>query len=263
MIPCVSHRVNYESKLDTFTVVPIGDIHLGNEACDEKRLAETVKRIQDDDHCYWVGLGDYCEWINRQDKRHDPESEPSWLWGHGDIAKVQRERIIEILSPIAGDKCLGLIEGNHERTILQYSERDVYTTIAEALGTRCLGPLGFVRLTFERLKNDRQLFIIMATHGWWGGRLMGAGALNLERLVGWSNADIVMAGHDHKRRAFPLTRLVALKNDTVEQRDTWAISTGSYLDGARYAQMKGYRPLPVGSPEAIITPYQRRIQVLQ
>ena len=67
MIPCVSHRVNYESKLETFTVVPIGDIHLGNEACDEKRLKETVKRIQEDDHCYCVGLGDYCEWINRKD----------------------------------------------------------------------------------------------------------------------------------------------------------------------------------------------------
>ena len=92
---------------------------------------------------------------------------------------------------------------------------------------------------------------------------MGAGALNLERLVGWSNADIILAGHDHKRRAFPLSRLVALKNDTVEQREAWAVSTGSYLDGARYAQAKGYRPLPIGSPEVIITPHKRRIQVLQ
>ena len=224
--------------------------------------AATVKRVRDDDRCYWVGMGDYCEWINRKDRRFDPESMPSWLWGVGDLAKAQRERIIEILKPI-GDKCLGLIEGNHERTILQHMERDVYTTVAEGIGARCLGPMGFVRLSFVRAKTDIQLFTILATHGWWGGRLMGAGGLNLERVAGWSNADIVMAGHDHKRRAFPLSRLVATKADTVEEREVWVMSTGSYLGGARYAQAKGYRPLPIGAPEVIITPNHRRIQVLQ
>jgi len=260
---CVSHQVKYRSREAEFTIVPIGDIHLGNEACDEKRLKATVKRVADDPNCYWIGMGDYCDWINRQDKRFDEESMPQWLWGVGDLAKAQRERLIEILNPISGDKCLGLVEGNHERTIYQHQERDVYTTVAEALGARCLGPMGFIRLSFIRGKSDAQLFIILATHGWWGGRLMGAGGLNLERVLGWSNADIVMAGHDHKRRAFPLARLVALKNDTVDEREIWAMSTGSYLGGARYAQAKGYRPLPIGAPEVIITPDKRRIQVLQ
>ena len=262
MIPCVSHRISYRSKTDTFTILGIGDIHLGNEACEEAQLKETVKRVQDDKHCYWVGMGDLAEWINRKDKRFDPDSLPSWLWSVGDLVKAQRERTIEILSPI-GDKCLGLIEGNHERTIYLHQERDVYTTVAEGIGARCLGPLGFIRLPFVRYGGNTQQYTIMATHGWWGGGLMGAGALNLERLLGWSTADIVMAGHDHKRRAFSLARLVALNNDTVEQRESWAISTGSYLGGARYAQAKGYRPLPIGSPEVIITPFHRRIQVLQ
>lgn len=262
MIRCVRRSIVHESRADVFTVVPLGDIHLGNEACNEKLLAETIKRIADDPHCYWVGMGDYCDFINRNDKRHDEESLPQWLWGIQDLAAVQRDRIIDYLTPIA-PKCLGLVEGNHERDIRLRWERDVYTVLAEKLGTRCIGPMGFVRLSFARSGMSKHTITLFATHGWWAGRLMGAGALNLERIVGWTNADVVLAGHDHKRRAFPLTRLVALDKDSAEERVCWAVSTGAFLDGARYAQEKGYMPSVVGSPEIIITPDKRTIKVLQ
>ena len=62
------------SRSDTFTLVPIGDVHIGNAACDEARLRRVVDRIAADEWSYWVGLGDYCDFINMQDKRFSPDS---------------------------------------------------------------------------------------------------------------------------------------------------------------------------------------------
>lgn len=48
------------SRTDTFRLVPIGDTHIGNAACNEKLLKKVIKDIKDDDSAYWIGMGDYC-----------------------------------------------------------------------------------------------------------------------------------------------------------------------------------------------------------
>ena len=261
---CITRTIDYRSRSDQFRIVPLGDIHLGNEACDEKLLRAKVKEIESDPLAYWVGMGDYCEWINRKDKRFDAESMPQWLWGVGDIAKAQRSRVVEILQPI-GAKCLGLLQGNHEASIYHHQERDVYTTVAEAFQQKselCLGPAGFVQLRFRRAGSTWTM-LIFATHGWWGGRLMGAGALNLERVLGWTNADVVLGGHDHKCRAFPVIQVRVTTGGEVEKCKCWGVSTGSFLGGAKYAMEAGYRPLPVGVPEILVRPDKHKISVLE
>ena len=67
----IRHEWFNVSRSDVFRLVPIGDVHLGAAACDESRLVEVVKGIAADDRAYWVGLGDYCEFINMQDRRFD------------------------------------------------------------------------------------------------------------------------------------------------------------------------------------------------
>lgn len=258
--------IEYASRSAKVRIIPLSDIHLGNEKCDEKLLRATVADIAADPLAYVFLLGDMGEWINRKDKRFDPARMPKWLHGAGDIAKRQRERLIELLLPLKG-KILAVVEGNHERTIYQHTERDVYSTVAEALRvgdeSLLLGPCGFVRVSFDRHGDGgKWVAIFFLTHGWWGGRLMGAGGLNLERIAGWVEADVVLAGHDHKRRAFSVSKLRSTRYG-VRAVDVYCCSCGSFLQGADYAQRKGYRPQPVGPLEVLITPDKREIRILQ
>ena len=66
-------------RASTFTLYPLGDVHLGNVACDESLFRAVVNRIADDDRALWVGMGDYCDFINRTDPRFDPDSLPRWV----------------------------------------------------------------------------------------------------------------------------------------------------------------------------------------
>ena len=263
--------IPYASRADVFHILVLPDVHDGNAASDEYLLRRFVDRVRNDEHARWVGAGDYCEFINRREKRFDPLSLPEWLQGAAlaKLAQAERAHFLEIVKPI-GPQCLGLLCGNHERTMELYNEIDVYGTICEGLGASEDNPLaldmaGFLRLSFRReigkAKPDTWTYDMYLTHGWWGGQLMGNGVLNLERVFGWAVADCVVAGHDHKAKAFPLARIYPRKNGEVEQRDGWCIGAGTFLGQPRY--MEQARPLKRGWIELVIEPDKRTVQVLQ
>lgn len=262
---CIEKKIVYPSRSDTIRLVVFSDIHLGNRHCDEKLLKKTIESVKDDPRAYWLDMGDGCEWINRRDPRFDPDELPVWLLGElKDLARAQRKKRVSLFRPI-GDRCLAMVEGNHERDILHHAERDVYTTVAEGIGAEnvCLGPSGFLRIIFERAKSHScWTLTLFLTHGWWGGRLMGAGALNLERIAGWVDADVILAGHDHRRRVFSLQKLAPRKNCEVETKTVYCVSCGSYLHQPAYAQAKGFRPTEVGSVELLIRPDRRQVRVV-
>ena len=260
----VEHLFKYSSRSDMFRIIPISDIHIGNATCREKLLRSLVDDIASDDFAYIILMGDLCEFINRRDPRFEMEGVASWLWGVGDLAKAQRQRIVEILEPVS-HKILAMVEGNHEHSIYQHLERDVYSTIAEALRPEpsthwLVGPDGFLRLRFQRLNGSMWTIVLYLTHGWWGGRLMGSGALNLERILGWVDADIVLAGHDHRLRVFPLAKEACTKYRRYTKQ-CYAVSCGGFITRPLYARRKGHRPLPVGWAEIRIWPDKRRIKI--
>jgi len=265
---CATKVIEYQSRADVFRIHGLGDTHVGDAACCEKRLEGTITEIQEDPQAYWIGVGDYSNWINRQDPRFDPGSLPKWLIPHlKDLARGERERIVEILKPV-GSKCLVLLKGNHEESIERHSERNVYQDVAEGIGAQnvCLGYSGFLRLVFRRQPSEKRsgdvwTVVFFMTHGWWGGRLMGNGALNLERVAGQVEADVIMAGHDHRRRAFVVDRFACDRGNNIVYPQQWAMSCGTYLGAAAYAERSGYRPSDVGSVVIEITPDKKQINV--
>lgn len=263
----ITKSIEYHSRSDVFRIIPIADIHLGNKGCDEGLLKATIDDIASDANTYWVGLGDLAEWINRRDPRFDPADLPSWLmYDLKDIAEAERNRLIKYLNPI-GDKCLGMVSGNHEDAILHHNERDVYTTIAEGIGAQevCLGPSGFIKVQFKRKSGDSKPnswpMVMFLTHGWWGGRKMGSGANNLESMMGWVDADLLLAGHDHKRLSFSLDKMQMDNKGGVRTTRIHGISCGTFLRDAGYAERKGYRPSNVGIVTINVIPDKRIIQV--
>ena len=261
-----------------FTVIPLGDVHLGNAACDEGLFKSAIARIAEDDNCYWLGMGDYCEFINVTDPRFSADSLASWIkLSHiTDLAKAQRDRFLDFVEPIA-DKCLGLVEGNHEKAVKKYYERDIYSDIVAGVKERggfepnhslALGVCGWMAWAFyqtEHRSKGLHRIKVNVHHGFVGGKLAGAKALNMQRWLWTHDADLVIFGHSHNAAA-QVEAVETIAGNRVIHKHRIGCYSGTFMNGAGYAVEKGYFPTPKTYVEIRLLPrakYQRdRIKVV-
>lgn len=262
-------------RSDVFRVLPIGDVHIGSAACDEKLFRAVVKRIQADPSCYWIGMGDYAEFINTRDKRFEPEVLADWIEVADlvDLGRAQRDRFLDIVLPIAG-KCLALVEGNHEVSIKRFSERAIYSEIVSAIKGRAKRPAdellgvdfsGWLRMTFARANDNRAKarFDWRLHHGNVGGRLAGAKALAMQRWLWSHQCDIALFGHSHNTFIQPEAVQVLDQAGRVGIKTRRGAYTGTFHssfneDGPPvYSERKAYLPLPVGGVEIELRPHTK------
>lgn len=263
---CITRRTEYPSRSDVFRLYLIADPHLGNIHSDEKLLRGVVQEIRDDSRAYWIGLGDMCEYINKRDPRFDTDELADWLIGRAqlrDIARTETAHALSILQPIKG-KCLGLVEGNHERSIAQHSETDVYSTLIEGLADEHehrLDHRGFITWALKRMQGSTWALRIHATHGSNGGRRPGSTANRLEDLAGQiDGVDVVMQGHTHKPAYLPLSKFRVGRNRT-ENVTVHAINAPAMCSDMAYADRQDMRPVPIGYTMLEIRPDTKQIAV--
>lgn len=259
------------------TIVPIGDIHIGAAACDEALLRKVVQRVADDPNCYWVGMGDMCDFVNLRDPRFDSRVLAPWVGVEHmhDLPRAQVRRFLDIVQPIAS-KCLALLCGNHEDDLCRHYERDVYgevvTGLKELAGWPAdyqlgLGFYGWLILRWRRGVSARLKGSNVSTvrlnmhHGFTGGRLAGAQALSLERWLWTHEADVVLFGHAHRVVSEPVSVERVNQSGHVEYQTRRGAVCGSFLKtvneggSSTYAERRGYLPLPVGGVEIRIRPF--------
>lgn len=167
-----------------------------------------MAEIAADPTAYWVGGGDYIEAISPIDvRRFDFRNLAEWLLegkpeeiaaNLSGLATTQLFRFVDIVEPIK-DKCLGLIEGNHENTIMRRYNLNIHTSMVNMLDVEDLTDECLLRLRLKRAKTNstRTVFVYMQ-HGWGAGRTASAEVLHLTRLRDeWEIADVVLRGHSH------------------------------------------------------------------
>ncbi len=249
-------RVTYESG-DTFSLYPIGDVHLGSANCDKDLFDATIKRIRDDPKALWLGMGDMVEAISPSDKR--------WTAGGVDeaivnmasqdrIGDVYVEKLADKLRPIA-DKCIGYADGNHERTFDKHYFTKLSIRVLDAIGRPDAynGWACLTRLAFESDGGHRYPLRIFSHHGWQGGRMDGAKVNESRRLMAYVDADIYLTGHSHSKFIVPNTRLSVNQSWTkLTAQTAWVAHTGSFLrtlqvDHSGYAERAGYPPTTLGT----------------
>lgn len=235
----------------------MGDIHIGPQACDEKRLQAVVNDIANDDDAYWIGLGDNCDFINRSDSRFDPGELAGWIKVSDltDLARAQVSRLLKILSPIA-PKCLALLKGNHEDSLTRHYERDVHLDVVSGIKNAAgwdaekklnLGYNGYLDLKFARSGATHTVKFFLH-HGFGGGKLAGAKALNMQRLLWTNDVNIVLVGHTHVNTVQPEAVRGTNKAGDIVEYYRYGCVAGTFLrsftegDGT-YAEKKGYFPL--------------------
>jgi len=270
---CLQQNIELPGRDATARVWGLFDMHLGNALCDEALLDATIARIADDPLAWWIGGGDYADFINRKDPRHMESRLATWLHGKDDIALAQRSRVVEKLKPIAG-KCLALLKGNHEESILRHCERDIYWRMVEELSDGrelALGTQGFLTLRLGRPNSrDRRMVVFYLHHGYGGGKLDGGKALALGRLATSYDFDVALMGHVHSRhvlgsqvRLGPTTR----GDGRLTMRPMRAAFCGSFLHSVdprgeveQYSEAAGYAPLATGSLWVEITPFSGKAE---
>ncbi len=269
MVPGGQYRINYKSRKDVFTLWAVGDIHNGNKACAVDKLKQDVQRIKDDPNARWLGTGDYAEFIGHTDKRFDPDAvaENISVSDLRELGPVLMRQVRDFFMPIK-DKCIGILQGNHE---LKYEERfqqRLTAWLAAELETKCFDYSTIFDLVFKRLRGTTRRFRVYAHHGA-GYAITSGGKLN--RLIGfmhrWPKADIVIIGHVHEKMMHKNVPLDGNdKCSKIVQTPQVGIITGSYLktysEGVTtYGEQRGYSPVALGAAAIIIKPDTGEMEV--
>ena len=276
----VDYTFKVTSPKQTFSFFVLGDIHIGSPQCDENKFAVLCKHIKDSKNTYWWGGGDMTDAIVLKDsKRFDVNTLPDWMFTGsasdakrrlGDILRAQRKRLNHYLLPIK-DKCLGLIEGNHEYTIYKYHNTNHMQMICDSLETENLTDCALLRMSFPLYSNNKRtrgnLVRGFITHGHGGGRTSGAEPNKLFNMMADKNVDFGMRGHSHTHHIHPPISVMDIPSQGMfvdgipttinKYAGNWGSFLHTYTEGAgNYASRSGYRAHSMYTVELRIQPHK-------
>ena len=272
----------HPSRSDVIKIWNLSDLHIINAACAVRDIERDVETIRNDPCSFWLGGGDYCDFIGYTDKRFDPDSVADWV-SVQDLSRlgdVGYRRIRDMLYPIR-HKCLGLLLGNHEKKYLQHKEQaDRQAWLCQELELPANGNLGycsifdvlFVRAScaeptcaWSRPKgvnrSKTQLKMRVFAHHGAGFAQTPGGKLNrLIQFMQSFNADLYFCGHVHDQvgRREPTLGCNA-DCSKITKHERLGLISGSYLKTyaqgvCTYGEQRGYRPTCLGAAWAEINP---------
>ena len=279
----VEYTFETNSRSTVYKLYGLGDIHIGALNCAEDEFMSLVRHIANEPNALWVGGGDMVDAVILQDaKRFDVNSLPDWMVTGkasdvksmvGDIVAAQRKRFLQLVKPIK-DKCLGLIEGNHEYAMYKHHNRDIMTELCDAMDVPNLTDCAFIRLKFKRMSGTAgaNVVTVFACHGHGGGVSSGAEPNRLFKLAADKQVDILLTGHSHTFNIHPPIPMMYLPHGgkLLEEplvREKYVANWGSYLftykkGPSTYASRANYPIRPMYTVETIITPHHETRIVL-
>lgn len=262
-----------KGRSDVYKLYVLGDVHIGARNCAETHFRKLVRKIKEDPKARWIGGGDLVDAIKMKDKRFNLDDLPNWiLEGDADsvraqlkdVVRQQVSRTITILWDIR-EKCLGLIEGNHETRVQERFEIDVQRELCEALDVKDLTDCAFLRLQFVRGSSVKTI-IVFICHGHGGGRTAGSEPNHLSRLMADKDADIILRGHSHTMEIRPPQPVLYVSRNgelykecrcRYKRAANWGAWLMSYSSGkGTYSSRACYPARPLGTIEIIMEPHR-------
>ena len=277
--------IAYGSRADKFRIWNLSDFHLLAKGCAVNHIKRDVKEIADDPYSFWLGGGDYCDFIGYTDKRFDPNAmaETVSIKALGDLGNYGMKQVRDILSPIQ-DKCLGLLLGNHEyKYELATDHESLHGWLCTELGAWNLTYSAFFDVVFCRGKTkvprmqlsdkgmpvgNRAQFRICCHHGAGYAQTPGGKLNRLIKFMKSFEADIYFCGHVHDQTSRKEPTIGAdEKCEKLIEHQRVGLIAGSYLKTysqgyTSYGEQKGYAPVSLGAAIAEIEPNKRKIKAL-
>jgi hypothetical protein len=240
-------------------IVPLADLHIGDELLDMKALKEAIEYIRDNENVYTVLNGDL---MNTAIK-----SSISDVYNETMTPMQQIDELVRILYPIK-DKILVATSGNHERRIERDTSIDILNIAMKELGLghRYTNDAFYLFLYFGKKEQGRQapmVYTIYSKHGTGNGRKIGS---KMNRLVEMSEtcyADVQLMSHVHTQAG---TRdrmyLPDYSNKSLNIKETVYAISNSFLNFGGYSEKCGYKPVSTDYIEIILNGSKRKAKVV-
>lgn len=245
---------------------PVGDIHYGNPAQNEKLVKELIYELKHDPDQYWINAGDMLE-NNGKEQNHDG------VWHDTLTPEQQLDAYIEDFSPVV-HKLICAVGGNHDHRTRNRAQIDLMRRAAREMGyaDRYVtdGAFAYIRLGSRTQAGRRRAragrpctYRLYVTHGSSAGATSGSKANALEKMGNVVLADVYIGAHTHSQMVFRDRYYYHDENDRnqLSYLDRWFVNTGSALEYGGYATTARYTPQPPGFPFICLSGEQEHIEV--
>ena len=225
-------------------IVAIGDVHSGDDWCDEQAVKEVINYVLEKPYRYVILNGDL---INNAIK-----TAISDVYGSND-PEMEIRHVARLFMPIK-DRILAMGSGNHEERTLKLTGIDPSRYIAIRLGVEdkyasnsfllflSVGRSHTYRQVHKHVR--QQVYSIFVQHGYGGGKKSGSKLNNLNASDGIvPNADIYVMGHTHDPMANSKRTFVCdYQNRQIYEHKKYYLMHNAYLDYGGYGLRQGFPP---------------------
>ena len=249
-------------------IIPIGDVHLGDESFTRKShsvLYGNIKWIKDNPNSRVIIMGDLFNTATRNSKTNP---------FHSGGLKDEVRRAIDLFRPIK-DQIIGAIDGNHEARATDFMDYSPLIHFCDVLGVRYMQYSGVFKVGVGvgvRKQNKlasskptpRITYIVYAHHTTGGGTTKGGRINRVAKLTNIVvDADLYLGAHNHDLVSTPNDGFkVDRRSGKVTRFRQYLVCCGGYLDwNNSYAEAKMYPPLKLGSPKIRLDGIERDIKV--
>ena len=191
-------------------IMPLGDIHLGQQGVDTDRLRLYIEWGLKQGNVYFLGMGDYLD-VMSPSNRHAYRSARLYESARAAMEEQAARLVGQFLELVKGSegRWLGLLGGHHMFEFEDGTTSD--TRIAQALKTSYLGSCAMLGLTFARKTgqhtNANHRCVVWCHHGAGGGLTPHSPLLRLAYVMRDFEADIYLIGHQHKKPTLKQPRI--------------------------------------------------------
>ncbi len=232
----VEGRKSLTLPWEEIQIMPIGDVQMGAQGVDVKRLCAHVRWGLAQGNVYFLGMGDYIDIMS-------PSNREAWRSArvYDSVRSALSSKAEEVtnmfLDAVKGSegRWLGVLEGHH---YFEYEDGTTSDTrIARALKTTFLGTCAFVRLVFsarsESNKGHSLKCTIWCHHGAGNGLTPHSPLARLYHVMHQFDADIYLIGHQTKKPAVkvPVIGISDKPPYRLVGRNKILAGTGGFIEG--------------------------------
>jgi predicted phosphodiesterase len=230
-------------NLEYAYILPLGDMHIGDPAFDEKKFVALCNWILEEPNAYVVLVGDILNCATKNSK--------SDIYGEEMNPQQAKKKAVELLLPIK-DRILCMVAGNHEFRIYRESGTDIAEDVADRLGIPYHIDGILLNMKFDpypELRTGKKNYTAYITHGMGGGGTKGAKVNAVSKLANIVLADLYLIGHIHFMTSFKDSFFIPdTRNGKIDKVTRTFVSAGSFLSWGGYAERMSLPPAKLGTP---------------